>query len=462
MKVPQMPLNLFDHSSSIEDQGEKAAYIMRVLRGASKVVDEKGRYAHWDKLQYRPSPENIESPLEYWHRLKAAREVAKKETVFNDKNDKPFHYVEFNKLNELKDWVLEHAAGALNAPEQVKNKSTKASYLISSIIEESISSSKMEGASTTRRVAKEMLRSGREPKDISEQMIFNNYQAMMFIRYMLKDGDIPLTPKIIFKLHEIVTEGTLSGEDEGKGGVLRGSSDNIVVCAPGSEEVLHTPPRSKLLPDRLQLICHFINGDTDEDDTYIPPVIRAIITHFMIGYDHPFVEGNGRTARALFYWVMIKNNYWLMEYVSISAVIKRSQQEYLQAYVHTESDDNDLTYFILQQLKVIKEAVTDFHTHVANQVRKDNDVLDMFKGSTIRKTLNLRQVSLIRNALKNAGNIYSVQSHQNSHACSKEAARKDLLKLSDDLGLLNKFKDGRSLVFIAPNDLADRIKNFDA
>lgn len=128
--------------------------------------------------------------------------------------------------------------------------------------------------------------------------------------------------------------------------------------------------------------------------------------------------------------------------------------------MHTETDDNDLTYFILQQLAVIKEAVTDFHSHVARQVQKDNDILAMFKSSSIRKALNLRQIALIRHALKNAGNTYSVQSHQNSHVCSKEAARKDLIKLSDELGLLNKFKDGRSLVFIAPNDLAERIKNY--
>lgn len=462
MKVPQMPVSISEYVASFEDSEKGSHYLFSVFSNASKAVDEKGRYAHWDKLQYRPTPEGVASPLEYWHRLKAARSIGKKQTVFKDKRDEPFNYVEFDKLNELKDWVLEHAAGAMNAPKQVKSNSTKSTYLISSIIEESISSSKMEGASTTRRVAKEMLRSGRAPKDISEQMIFNNYGAMMFIRYMLKDGDIPLTPKIIFKLHEIVTEGTLTGEDEGKGGVLRGPGDDIIVCDPLSEEVLHTPPNSNLLDDRLQLICDFVNGHTDEEDTYMPPVIRAIITHFMIGYDHPFVEGNGRTARALFYWVMIKNNYWLMEYVSISAVIKKSQREYLQAYVHTESDENDLTYFILQQLEVIKEAVTDFHSHVARQVKKDNDVLDMFKGSAIRHELNLRQVALIRNALKNAGNTYSVKSHQNSHLCSKEAARKDLLKLSDELGLLNKFKDGRSLVFIAPNDLVERIKNYNA
>jgi len=460
MKVPQMPPSMYAHIESFDDPREGGTYIMNVFTNASKVVDENGIYAHWDKLQYRPIPEGVSTPLEYWHRLKSARSVGKKETVFKDKNDEEFSYVEFDRLNELKDWILEHAAGALNAPDQVKDRSTKSTYLISSIIEESISSSKMEGASTTRRVAKDMLRSGREPKDVSEQMIFNNYKAMMFIRYMLKDGDIELTPEIVFRLHNIVTEGTLTGKDEGKGGVLRGAEDDIVVCDPGSEEVLHIPPKSGELNSRLQLICDFVNCKTDDEGAYMPPVIRAIITHFMIGYDHPFVEGNGRTARALFYWVMIKNNYWLMEYVSISAVIKRSQREYIQAYVHTESDENDLTYFILQQLEVIKEAVIDFHSHVLRQVKKDNDILAMFKNSDVRKELNLRQVALIRNALKNSGNIYSVLSHQNSHGCSKEASRKDLLKLSDEFNLLNKFKDGRSLVFISPNDIVDRIKNY--
>lgn len=462
MKIPKMPPTLSEYVDSFDDPKDRSDYMISVLSNSSKVVDEKGRYAHWDKLQYRAFPEGVGSPLEYWHRIKAARNVAKKNVVFKDKNDMPFHYVEFDRLNELKDWVLEHAAGALNAPEQVKNNSTKSTYLISSIIEESISSSKMEGASTTRRVAKEMLRSGRRPKDVSEQMIFNNYHAMMFIRNILKDRDIPLTPQIIFKLHEIVTEGTLAGDDEGKYGVLRGEDDDIVVCDPKSDEILHIPPRPSSLPDRLQLICDFVNGATDEEGTYMPPVIRAIITHFMVGYDHPFVEGNGRTARALFYWVMIKNNYWLMEYVSISAVIKRAQSEYLLAYLHTESDQNDLTYFIIQQLEVIKTAVIDFHAHVVGQVQKDNDILEMFRNSKVRKELNLRQIALIRNALKNAGNSYSVKSHQNSHVCSKEAARKDLIKLSDDFGLLNKFKDGRSLVFVAPNDLVERIKSFNS
>ncbi|MEE8057802.1 MAG: Fic family protein [Pseudomonadales bacterium] len=457
MKIPNMAPTLQEYVSTLPEE-EQSSYLLDVLMSASKTVDDKGRYLHWDKLQYVPLPEDIATPLEYWHKIKAARNAARKETVFNDKFGTPFAYVEFDKLNELKDWVLENAAGVLDAPDQIKNQSTKSTYLISSIIEESINSSQMEGASTTRRVAKDMLRSGRDPKDLSETMIFNNYKVMMFIRELLKDGDIKLTPKIVLKLHDIVTEDTLTGKDEGKGGEYRSSDDDIVVCDPKSDEILHIPPTAGELKDRLQLICDFVNGESDNEGSYMPPVLRAIITHFMIGYDHPFVEGNGRTARTLFYWVMMKHNYWLMEYVSISSVIKRKQKEYLKAFVHTESDANDLTYFVLQQLEVIREAIKDFHKHVARQVQRDQDVLEMFKCSDLKKDLNTRQIALIRNALGNPGNTYTIQSHQNSHACSREAARKDLLKLSDTYELLQKYKDGKTLVFVAPRDLSDRVK----
>lgn len=457
MKIPSMAPTLQEYVSTLSEE-DTTRYLLDVLMNASKAVDDKGRYLHWDKLQYVPLPEGIKTALEYWHKIKAARNAARKETVFKDKSGAPFAYVEFDKLNELKDWVLENAAGVLDAPDQIKNQSTQSTYLISSIIEESINSSQMEGASTTRRVAKDMLRSGRDPKDISETMIFNNYKVMMFIRELLKDGDIKLTPKIVLKLHDIVTDGTLTGKDEGKGGIYRSSDDDIVVCDPKSDEILHIPPVASELKDRLQLVCDFVNGESDSEGSYMPPILRAIITHFMIGYDHPFVEGNGRTARTLFYWVMMKHNYWLMEYVSISSVIKRKQKDYLKAYVHTESDENDLTYFILQQLEVIREAIKDFHKHVARQVQRDQDVLEMFKCSDLRKELNTRQIALIRNALGNPGNTYTIQSHQNSHACSREAARKDLLKLSDTYELLQKYKDGKTLVFVAPRDLSDRVK----
>ena len=77
-------------------------------------------------------------------------------------------------------------------------------------MEEAITSSQLEGAATSRRVAKDMLRSGRTPKNRSERMIVNNFRAMQRIRELRAT---PLSPALICDLHRIVTEGTLDNPE---------------------------------------------------------------------------------------------------------------------------------------------------------------------------------------------------------------------------------------------------------
>ena len=60
---------------------------------------------------------------------------------------------------------------------------------------------------------------------------------------------------------------------------------------------------------------------------FIHPMIRSIILHFWLAYDHPFVDGNGRTARALFYWSMLRHGYWLFEFISISQIILKGPDQ---------------------------------------------------------------------------------------------------------------------------------------
>ena len=113
-----------------------------------------------------------------------------------------------------------NAAGTITANQPVANQGMQNTYLIKSLVEEAINSSQLEGASTTRHVAKEMIRQGRDPKDKSEQMILNNFHAMQFIRDFKEDE---LTPSFLFELHRILTEKTL--DDPEKAGVFRSEND---------------------------------------------------------------------------------------------------------------------------------------------------------------------------------------------------------------------------------------------
>ena len=125
------------------------------------------------------------------------------------------------------------------------------------------------------------------------------------------------------------------------------------------------PPLASELDERLDLMCQFANGKVP--DHFIHPVIRSVILHFWLAYDHPFVDGNGRTARALFYWSMLRSGFWLFEFISISRILVKAPIKYARAFLYTETDSNDLTYFILHQVQVIKQAIAELHSYIARK-----------------------------------------------------------------------------------------------
>ncbi|NGX44626.1 MAG: hypothetical protein K1060chlam3_00798, partial [Candidatus Anoxychlamydiales bacterium] len=175
-----------------------------------------------------------------------------------------------------------------------------------------------------------MLRSGRAPRNKSEQMILNNYYAMQKIRQW---KELPLSKDLIFEIHRTITDQTLDNSDGA--GRLRKADESVVVEEYLSGDVLHDPPHADELPERLEAMCDFANGKTP--DQFIHPAIRAIILHFWLAYDHPFIDGNGRTARALFYWLMLRHGYWLFEFISISEIILKAPVQYGKAFLYTET-----------------------------------------------------------------------------------------------------------------------------
>lgn len=189
-------------------------------------------------------------------------------------------------------------------------------------------------------------------------------------------------------------------------------------------------------------------------DEYTHPVIRSIILHFWLAYDHPFVDGNGRLARTLFYWSMLRHGYELFEYISISPRIKSSRGQYERAFLYTETDQNDLTYFILYHLRVIEQAVKDLRDYIAKKRGELLNVEQRLKGIL---ELNHRQKALILHALKHPGHAYTTESHQRSHQVALQTARNDLLDL-ERKGFLTKRKIGKAHYFSAVDGLERRLR----
>jgi Fic family protein len=296
-------------------------------------------------------------------------------------------------------------------------------------------------------VAKEMIRSGRKPRDVGEQMIFNNYLTMQRIAKL--KGEL-LSPEMVFDIHKVATEKTLS--DPTAAGRFRREDEERVV---GDDfgEVFHNPPPSGQLENRLKEMCDFANGKTP--GFFVHPVVRAIILHFWLVYDHPFVDGNGRTARAIFYWSMLHNKYWLFEFISISAIIRKAPVKYGRSFLYSETDDNDLTYFIVAQTKVIKKAIEELHDYIN---RKSLEMQELESQIRALDLFNHRQVELIRHALKYPYEHYTIEGHRESHNIVYQTARTDLLDL-EKRGVLEKVMLGKKMTFSTPKDLVSKLRN---
>jgi Fic family protein len=281
-------------------------------------------------------------------------------------------------------------------------------------------------------------------------MIYNNYAAMQFIRARKAE---PVTPELILQLQSIMTDATL--DDESAAGRWRRLDEDVRVVDERNHEILYVPPPADQVVARIQELCNFANGTNEVP--FIHPLVKAIVIHFMMGWIHPFVDGNGRTARALFYWSMAKSGYWLIEFTSISRVLKKAPAQYARAYLYTETDDNDLTYFMDHQLNVISEAIKALHQYLAEKSREIAHTRKLIASSPkLKGKLNHRQLSTMDHFIKHSHVIYRIQQHQSANQVTYETARTDLLELVD-LGLLEKQKEGKSFVFQMPQKLREKL-----
>lgn len=425
----------------------RAERITQILGQADSAVS--GEYVHWDKLRHLEPPPGLTS-TEWWLGIKWARSSLLREFPLTDESGSAFRFGTPDEVFRLLHYVDQRCSGEIAMAEVVTaDDQARQHYLVNSLMEEAIRSSQLEGATTSRRVAKELLQSGRPPKDRSEKMILNNYRALQFMRDVVGDE---LTPSHVLEMQRILTEGTLD-DPEAAGRLQTTSDDRVAVFDRNDPDViLHRPPPASQLPERLERLCAFANG-TNEAGAFVHPVIRAILLHFWLAYDHPFEDGNGRTARLLFYWSMRKQGYWLTEYLSISRLLRQGPAKYARSFLLTEQDERDATYFIIFQLRILERAVEELHTYLRRKIRDVRMVERALQGAG---NLNHRQLALLSHAARNADQIYTFRSHAASHNVTVETARTDLLHLWRR-GLLVRRKSSRRYVFEPPADLAERL-----
>ena len=408
----------------------------------------KGKYLHWSELKYKKPPDGLDHRL-WWGGIKLARNQLARTVPLKDAGGRHFSFTMPDTVLEKLHIIDSKATGRIAVSGDVINPDTRNRYVVSSLIEEAIRSSQLEGASTSRKTASNMLRAGRKPKDRHERMILNNYFAMKFA------GEVrhrEMTPELVLSMHKKVTDQTLENP-VAAGKLQTGDDTRIGVYDLKSGKLLHAPPPAEQLEIRLDDLCEFANRENNGPQ-FIHPVVQAIILHFWIGFDHPFEDGNGRLARALFYWSMLKHNYWLVEFISISRSIRKAPAKYGYAYLYCETDDNDLTYFLIHQLEVIISAIDELEKYIA---RKTEQIAALEKKLKNSGNFNHRQLALLGHAIRNSGaRVYTFRSHQTSHGVAYATARADLLDLEEKGLLIRGAEKTRATCYYPADDLETR------
>jgi Fic family protein len=313
-------------------------------------------------------------------------------------------------------------------------------------MEEAIASSQLEGAATSRQEAKKMLREGRKPINKSEQMILNNYISMKAIEDSYKDREMSVD--LILELHSLITKDTLDSQDEKPR--IRKTGEPIYVTDNLTDTIYHKGPDIKFVKKELKELVKFAN-DKFENQPFTHPIIKAIMLHFWMGYLHPFTDGNGRLARLLFYWYLIKKGYWAFVYLPISKIIKKSPKQYIMAYVYSENDDNDMTYFLDYNIRKIKLAVKEFTEYLDKQSRKN---VMMKKKCDTKYKLNIRQVQLLQYYFGAPDERTTLTAHMNVNQVAKMTAIKDLKDLVKK-GFLIMKKSGRNVYYYSTKKIME-------
>ncbi len=402
-------------------------------------------YLYWDKARYHFHDTDLK-PEEIWFIIRKIRQVSSMITPISTPNEIRFSWYRPVYTDKYLREIDMYTGGFfLTEKTASAQENERQKYLTRGIVEESIASSQLEGADTASKYAKKMLTENIRPRTKGEQMIVNNYRVMRKIENEYKDKELSFY--MLQTLQSDLVEGTLDKEFEP--GEFRKDSDEIVVVY--DNKIAHVPPKAEFVKHELNRLIDYANDDSD----FIHPVIKAIQLHFWIGFLHPFPDGNGRLARAVFYWYLFRHNYWAIGYIPISMMLKRSQRNYTFSYIYAEQDGWDFTYFFDYNIKCILKAINSFTAHVGKKAAENEKLSEMINQRA--PYLNKRQVFALKYLLSDSNATTSKNSYSVMHNVSPKTAYRDLKQLQA-LGLVNATMDGKVAVYRVTKDARELLK----
>jgi Fic family protein len=440
LEKPRVEINREKVFASMEKSGEDFR----------KLFEEANlpTYLYWDRFKHKFSATAEFKAEDKWYIVSQFRKISAAELPIKTEKEIPFTWVRLPNMDEVLHKIDMFAGGRLFNKTPILSVGNRHMFLNRGIIEEAIASSQLEGAHTTRKAAKKMLLENRKPRNESEQMILNNHKTITAISEDYKDRK--LSRSLLFEMHSSLTENTVDSSERNR---FRKDSDHIVVQGQiGSEiYVTHKPPSEKFVEETIDKLIAYANDE--KDAAFIHPILKAVFLHFWIGYLHPFTDGNGRLARSIFYWYLLRKGYWSFMYLPISTILKKVPLQYAMAYIYSEQDNEDITYFLDFNLRKVLQAIAEFETYIDTKISEKHSIEDSI-GREL--SLNDRQTQLIFYLVSEADPSASVSSHSVLHSITKQTAIRDLKDL-ESKGLVEGRREGKFVRYYPTKKLLSKV-----
>lgn len=282
-------------------------------------------------------------------------------------------------------------------------------------------------------------RSGREGDEVAGrdrdvQEVLNYRKVLNYIDRKSKQ----ITEKDLLAVHKLTVEKVLRPEASGKY-----RKTQVVVKNSKTGEISFKPPEASTVQNLINEFFGWLISDTGSE---IHPVLVAGITHYVLAYIHPFVDGNGRTARALATLVLFSRGYDIKKFFSLEEYFDRNAKRYYETLQFVSNQkaelaDKDLTPW----LEYFCEGLAEELERVKERVRKLS--LDSkLKGRTGQIALSERQLKLVE-YIEQYGSVSNKQWGSLLRDYSDDTILRDLKDLQKK-GLIKKKGSTKGAVYV--------------
>jgi len=321
---------------------------------------------------------------------------------------------------------IERARGFLDAAklkeEWIKDMQSEA------LILEAHHSTHIEGTQLTLSQAQRIL-TGKTVKGVRKddrQELLNYKEAMYFVsEYLGKKSEI--TEDLIKEIHRILVKDVRGGTLEP--GKYRKVQNYVVNSLTG--EIIYTPPPPSEVPRLMMEFVEYLNRDTT-----ISSVLMAGISQYQFVDIHPFLDGNGRTARVLCTLILYQNGYDFKRLFSLSEYYDKNRRKYYAAIQSVRNSEMDMTEWLEYFTEGLQKQLVEVKNKGEKAIKKEI-IIERAK----RLSLNERQQKILIYFLEERKG--SVDDIRKKFKLVRRTIQRDLSKLVD-LGLIKEVSKSRT------------------